>query len=217
MTNYPPPQSGYGPPPPGYGPPHRNAPRGNANGVLAAVVAGAVIVVGVVTTVLLVTGDANSDVRAGLGTASGRPTGSVPPTGSGRPTGPGSGGRSLPTGQTAPTGGPSIPEYSSDTGGVDLTEATSTGNDYFDDLDVNFYYSAQGDWCDESAFPLTPTDVASVSSASALGAAEATGSQASMQGEVSFEDGRSGTLTIYLRPEDSAGNLWCITSQSSLS
>ena len=209
MSVYPPPQPGYAAPPPGGHPP-RNAPRGNANGVIAAVVAGVVIVLGVVSTVLLVTSDANTEVHAGLG------SGSNPPSGSGRPTGSlpsGSGGQQRPTGQNLPTQGPtSVPSQ----GSADLSGATSAGNEYFDDLDSRFFYLSQGAWCEESAFPLTQADVAAVTSAYGLGSAQGSSAVATMRGHISLTDGRSGTLTIYLRPETSDGSAWCITSQSNL-
>lgn len=210
MSVYPPPQPGYGPPP-GYRPPPPPR-KGNANGVVAAVVAGIVIVVGVVTTVLLVTSDANTKVRAGVGSGSNLPSGSQRPTVP-RPTG--SGGQQVPTGQRLPTRGPtSIPSQGG--GSADLSGATSAGNDYFDDLDAQFYYSSRGKWCDSSAFPLTQADVAAVTSAYGLGSAQGSSSVATMQGHVSLNDGRTGSLTIYLRPQTSDGLTWCITSQSNL-
>jgi hypothetical protein len=143
------------------------------------------------------------------------------PSGSKRPTGslPNGSGGQRPTGQQLPTQGQtSVPRLPSQGGGsADLSGATSAGNDYFVDLNARFYYSAQGKWCQASAFPLTQNDVYSVTSAYGIGSAQGSATVATMQGHVSLQDGRSGSLTIYLRPETSDGLTWCITSQSNLS
>jgi hypothetical protein len=55
------------------------------------------------------------------------------------------------------------------------------------------------------------------SSSYGIGSAQGSTTVAAMQGHISLTDGRSGSLTIYLRPETSDGLTWCITSQSTLS